>query len=125
MRFLPFHMRSTRLSRLQTDEFALISAIWDKFVENCILCYKPGENITVDEQLFPTKARCRFAQYMVSKPDKFGINFWVAVGLESKYMLNAISYLGKNEIRPATQRLSGSVGINSPVALQLRPPPPK
>ena len=52
MRFGRFDMRSTRLSRLQTDKFGLISAIWDKFLENCIVFYKPGENITVDEQLF-------------------------------------------------------------------------
>ena len=27
---------------------------------NGIVCYKPGDNITVDEQLFPAKACCRF-----------------------------------------------------------------
>ena len=111
MRFLRFDLRSTRLSRLQTNKFALISSVWDKFVENCIDCYKPGENITVDEHLFPTKARCRFTQYMANKPDKFGIKFWRAVNLESKYILNAIPYLGKDETRPATQRLSESVVI--------------
>ena len=111
MRFLRFDLRSTKLSRLQTNKFALISAVWDKFVENGIVCYKPGENITVDEQLFPTKARCRFTQYMANKPDKLGIIFWIAVDLESKYILNAIPYLGKDETRPATQRLFESVVI--------------
>ena len=42
--------------RIVSYSFALISAIWDKFFKNCIVCYKPGENIAVDEQLFPTKA---------------------------------------------------------------------
>ena len=111
MRFLRFDLRSTKLSRLQTNKFALISAVWDKFVKNCIDCYKPGENITVDEQLFPTKARCRFLQYMANKPDKFGIKFWIAVDLESKYILNAIPYLGKDENRPVTQRLFEGVVI--------------
>ena len=111
MRFLRFDLRSTRLSRLQTNKFALISAVWDKFVENSIVCFKPGENITVVEQLFPTKARCRFTQFMANKPDKFGIKFWIAVDLESKYILNAIPYLGKDETRPGTQRLSESVVI--------------
>ena len=50
IRFLQFDMRSTRLSRRQTDKFALIFAVWDKFIENCIVCYKPGENIKMDEQ---------------------------------------------------------------------------
>ena len=111
MRAHRYDMPNTRLSRLQTNKFALISAVWDKFVKNCMFCYKPGENITVDEQLFPTKARCRFTQYMANKPDKFGIKFWLAVDLESKYILNGIPYLGKDETRPATQRLSESVVI--------------
>ena len=111
MRFLRFDMPSTRLSRLQTDKFALISAVWDKFIENCIACHKPRKNIAVDEQLFPTKACCRFIQYMANKPDKFGIKFWLAVYVEFKYIPNIIPYLGKDEARPATQRLSESVVI--------------
>ena len=50
-----------------------------------------------------------FTQYMPNKPDKFGIKFWLAVDEESKYILNAIPYLGKDESRPSTQRLSDNV----------------
>ena len=109
MRFLRFDVRSTRSARLQTDKFALISDIWNRFVDNSISCYKPGDNITIDEQLFPTKSRCRFTQYMPNKPDKFGIKFWLAVDVESKYILNALPYLGKDELRPPTERLSDNV----------------
>ena len=49
MRFFRFDTQSARLSQFQTNKFALISAVWDKFIENCIACYKPGENLTVDE----------------------------------------------------------------------------
>ena len=87
MRFLRFDLRSTRSALLQTDRFALIFDIWNRFVDNSISCYKPGENITIDEQLFPTKSRGRFTQYMLNKPDKFGIKFWLAVDVESKYIL--------------------------------------
>ena len=104
-------MRTTRLSRLQKDRFALISAVWDKFIENCIVCNKPAENITMNEQLFPTKACCRFIQYMANKPDKFGIKFWLAVDVEFKYIPNAIPHLGKDKARPTTQRLFESVVI--------------
>ena len=48
---------------------------------------------------------------MANKVDKDGIKFWLAVGVESKYILNAILYLGKNEARPTIQRLSESVVI--------------
>lgn len=76
LRYIRFDKRNQRSQRLQTDKFALVSAIWDKFIENSQNCFKPGAYITVDEQLFPTKARCRFTQYMPNKPHKFGIKFW-------------------------------------------------
>ena len=48
---------------------------------------------------------------MTKKSDKFGIKFWLAADVEFKYIPNAIPYLGKDEARPATQRLSESVVI--------------
>ncbi|KAF2887332.1 hypothetical protein ILUMI_18841 [Ignelater luminosus] len=68
-----------------------------------------GKNITVNDQLFPTKVICRFTQYMPNKPDKFGIKPWIAVDTKSKYVLNAFSYLGKDETRPQDQTLSKNV----------------
>ena len=111
MRFLRFHLRSTRSARLQTDKFAVISNIWNRFVDKIISGYKLEENNTIHEQLFPTKSRCRFTKYMPHKPDKFGIKFWIAVNVESKYILNAIPYLGKNDSRPSTQRLYDKIVI--------------
>ena len=100
LRFLRFDLKTTRSERLINDKFCLISEIWDMFIENSILCYKPGPFITVDEQLFPTKARCRFTQYMPNKPDKFGIKFWIAADADTKYIVNGFPYLGKDEMRP-------------------------
>ncbi|KAL2722920.1 piggyBac transposable element-derived protein 4-like, partial [Vespula maculifrons] len=39
------------------------------------LLQKPAMNLIVNEQLFPTKVKCRFIQHMPDKPDKFGIKF--------------------------------------------------
>ena len=72
MRFIRFDKRSESKQRLRSDKFALISTIWDEFIRNSQNCYKPGTNITVDEQLFPTKARCRFTQYITNNEQKFG-----------------------------------------------------
>ena len=105
MRFIRFDNKTERSQRLRTDKFALISDIWDRFVQNSQISYKPGEYITVDEQLFPTKARCRFTQYMPNKPDKFGIKFWLAADVRSKYVVNAYPYLGKDENRCASTPL--------------------
>ena len=109
MCFLRFDSRSTGSARLQTDKFALMLDIWNKLVDNSISRCQPGENITIDQQLFPTKSCCRFTKYMPNQPDKFGIKFSLAVDMESKYLLNAIPYLGKNESRPSTSRLSNDV----------------
>ena len=95
-----YEARSLKASeRLQTDKFALISEIWNRFISNSQACYKPYENSSIDEQLFPTKARCRFTQYIPSKPYKFGIKFWLAVDVQTKYILNGFPYMGKDETR--------------------------
>ncbi|XP_073505226.1 uncharacterized protein [Phyllobates terribilis] len=109
MRFLRFDEKSTRSERLQTDKFALFSTVWDRFIDYCIACYKPGPYITVDEQLFPSKTRCPFTQYMPSKPDKYGHKYWLAVDKRSKYLANGFPYLGKDDTRRAEDRLADHV----------------
>lgn len=99
-------IKTIRSERLRTDKFVHIAEVWNRFITNCRAAYKPHENITIDKQLFPSKYRRPFLQYMANKPDKFGIKFWVAADTESKYMLNAFPYLGKDEFRPGNQPLS-------------------
>lgn len=95
LRYIRFDNRNQRSQRLQTDKFALFSAVWDKFIENSQKCYKPGAYITVDEQLFATKARCRFTQNMPNKPHKFGIKFWLASDVQTNICDKWISVLRK------------------------------
>ncbi|RVE58527.1 hypothetical protein OJAV_G00210030 [Oryzias javanicus] len=109
MQHLRFDDKSTRSERVQTDRFAAISSLWGSFATNCISSYNPGRHITVDEQLYPSKTRCTFLQYIASKPDKFGIKFWVACDLKSKYICNVFPYLGKDPSRPSGERLAENV----------------
>ena len=109
MRFLRFDERSTRSARLETDKFALVSAVWNRFIGNCQSCYIPSANVTIDEQLLPSKARCPFTQYIASKPDKFGQKFFLCVDVDSKYLLNGFPYLGKDPNRPTNERLADHV----------------
>ena len=94
---MQFGKKSTRSQRLQTDKFALFSTVWNRFIENGVACYKPGGFLTVDEQLFPSKARCPFTQFMASTPDKYGQKYWLAVGKDGKYVANGFPYVGKDE----------------------------
>ncbi|KAL7841086.1 hypothetical protein SRHO_G00247770 [Serrasalmus rhombeus] len=109
MQHLRFDDMFTRSERAETDKFAAISDVWRSFVTNCIASYNPGRHITIDEQLFPSKTRCCFLQYIATKPDKFGIKFWVACDLKSKYICNVLPYLGKDPSRPNGERLSETV----------------
>ncbi|GBN30593.1 hypothetical protein AVEN_95039-1 [Araneus ventricosus] len=99
--FLRFDHKTERSERLKSDKFALGSALWCPFIENSASCYKPGVNLTVHEQLLPSKPRCPFIQYIPSKPDKFGIKFWLLVCIDSKYVLNGFPYTGVDSERPA------------------------
>ena len=53
---------------------------------------------------------------MPNKPDKFGIKFWMATDVDTKYMLHSIPYLGKDDSRPA------GVKFGEHVVLQLIEP---
>ena len=53
---------------------------------------------------------------MSKKPDKFGIKFWMAADVDTKYMLHSIPYPGKDDSRPA------GVKLNERVLLQLIEP---
>ena len=98
-KYIRFDLRSTRSERIKEDKFCMMSFVLNRFAETSQKSFAPAESLTVDEQLFPTKSRCRFTQYMPNKPDKFGIKFWILADLETKYCLNIIPYLGKDETR--------------------------
>ena len=98
-KFLRFDHREQRRRNLEVDKFALISTVLNRFVDNSQKSYRPAASLTVDEQLFPTKTRCRFTQYMANKPDKFGIKFWILAEVDSKFCYNVIPYLGADESR--------------------------
>ena len=97
MRFLRFDLKTERCRNLLQDKFALVSQLGNSFISNCQKAFIPQWNITVDEQLLPCKAQCKFFQYMGNKPDKFDLKFWVAVDVENKYLYNGFPYVGNND----------------------------
>ena len=55
-------------------------------------------------------------QYMQNKPDKFGVKFWIAADVKTKYMLHSFPYVGKDDSRPA------QVTLGEQVVLRLTEP---
>ena len=116
MKYLRFDLKSERRQNLEKDKFCLASSLWNPFIKNCQKAFRPNAYITVDEQQLPCKARCKFIQYMANKPDKFGIKFWMAVDVETKYLFNGFPYVGKDESR------SGDVSVPTDVVMKLMMP---
>ena len=87
--------------------------LWNPFIENFRKAFRTNANITLDEQLLPCKARCKFIKYMTNKPNKFGIKFCMAADVETKYLFNNFPYVGKDESR------SGDVSVPNDVVIKL------
>ena len=96
IRCLHFDDASTQAQRKINDRFIHIRTIWDTFISNCTNNYNPSSAITVDEQLLAFRGKCLFRMYIPNKPAKYGLKLVMACDVESKYMLNAIPYLGKS-----------------------------
>jgi hypothetical protein len=71
--------------------------VFEKFTENCRNVYIPGEDLTIDETLLGFCGRCMFRTYIPSKAGKFGLKIWSCVEPSTKYLYNAIVYLGKGK----------------------------
>lgn len=100
LKYIRFDDRAQRNARYRNDKFSAIREVFTLFQDAILRLYWPHENITVDEQLFPSRNRCSFLQYMPMKPTKFGIKFWIAADSLSRYVLTIDPYLGKNNDDP-------------------------
>lgn len=91
---LRFDDKSDRVLRI-SDKLAPIRKVWDLFIGNCCSNYKPGPYLTIDEQLLAFRGRVSFKMYIPNKPAKYGLKIMMLCDSGTKYMLNAIPYLGK------------------------------
>ncbi|XP_069805689.1 scavenger receptor cysteine-rich type 1 protein M130-like [Dendropsophus ebraccatus] len=88
---------------------SFISYIWNLFIKNCTKHYHSSENVTVDEQLLAFRERCKFIQYMPSKPAKYGIKFFWMCDAASCYGMNGLIYCGKDVDAPVQKDLCSDV----------------
>ncbi|XP_045450544.1 piggyBac transposable element-derived protein 4-like [Melitaea cinxia] len=96
LRCLRMDDKSLRATLRQDDAFLPVRKVWDIFIDQCRLNYTPGTNLTVDEQLLGFRGRCPFRMYIPNKPNKYGIKFPMLCDAATKYMVNAIPYIGKS-----------------------------
>ncbi|XP_058983469.1 piggyBac transposable element-derived protein 4-like [Musca domestica] len=95
IRYLRMDDKALRPALRPTDAFAPVRKIWDIFIRQCNTSYIPGSHVTIDEQLLGFRGRCPFKIYIPNKPNKYGIKIPMICDSTTKYMFNAIPYLGK------------------------------
>lgn len=95
IRCLRMDDKSLRPLTRQEDPFIPIRKVWELFITQCKLNYSPGEHVTIDEQLLGFRGRCSFRMYIPNKPNKYGIKIPMMCDSGTKYMLNAMPYIGK------------------------------
>ena len=100
IKFCEFCNVNTRDDR-KDDRFGHIHEVWDTFNNRCRELYGLGPQAAIDEMLQTFHGRCRFRQYMPSKPGRYGIKYWILADAENHYCYNAIPYLGKEGDAPA------------------------
>jgi hypothetical protein len=70
----------------------------DRIYENCKRVWKLEKMCTIDEMMIRCKgAYCPLSQYMLQKPQKWGINVWCMACSITKFVWNFAVYCGKNE----------------------------
>ena len=84
--------RQTR--RAEDVKFHKFRDVLDAFKKKIREGLIPGSRLCVDEQLYAYKGRCSFKQFMPTKPNKYGIKFWLFVCVISGYLFDADIYLG-------------------------------
>jgi hypothetical protein len=95
MRFCRFDNHVTREARKATDKLAPIRDLWEMFQASLPRAYKPGSDVTVDEQLVVSRGRFSFRQYIPSKPGKYGIKIFWACDSRTSYPLKGEVYVGR------------------------------
>ena len=118
LRFCRFDDRVTRATRMQDNRLAPISDLWEMFLARLQICYIPGGALTVDEQLIPTRGRCKFRQYMPKKPAKYGIKVFWCCDSETSYPLNGKVYIGREA---AAANVSSKTGTKELVETLVKP----
>lgn len=108
-RVIRFDDKRTRALRQETDHMAAFRYVWDCFLDNCRRRFIPSDCVTIDEQLVPFRGRCKFRQYMPSKPTKYGIKIFWMCDARVPYAIDGTVYTGRQPGQEVQRNLGESV----------------
>lgn len=96
---LRFDDKLTR-PRCREDKLAAFRTVWDLWSNRLELLFNPGRDVCVDEQLVPFRGRCKFKQYIPTKPARYSLKIWAVCDVETSYAWRLQIYTGKAGDRP-------------------------
>ena len=108
-RVIRFDDKRTRALRQETDHMAAFRYVWGCFLDNCRRRFIPSDCVTIDEQLVPFRGRCKFRQYMPSKPAKYGIKIFWMCDARVPYAIDGTVYTGRQPGQEVQRNLGESV----------------
>ncbi|OXA39146.1 Exportin-1 [Folsomia candida] len=79
-----------------TNRFHKLGTILPDIVNNFRRAVNPGEFLTLDEELMPFRGRLSFRQYNPKKRGRFGIESFLLMDAEKKYVLDILPYQGRS-----------------------------
>ena len=74
------------------------------------MLYQPLQNVSVDERMVKSKARCHLVQYMKNKPVKWGFKYLV-IADTTGYTANFDLYTGRETDRSVCWRREVLIGV--------------
>ena len=91
-----------------------IQPLVDHIKAKCFEFYQPRKEVSIDERMVKSKARCHFKQYMRNKPTKWGFKLWVLADMTG-YTVDFDIYTGRS-----TEKSDS--GLSHDVVMQLVQP---
>jgi hypothetical protein len=81
----------------KSDKIYKVSPVFEHLLQKFKHYYVPGQNMSLDEGMIPTKNKLSFKQYIKNKPIRWGIKIFILCDAENGYIVNAEVYTGKQE----------------------------
>ena len=81
-----------------SDPLRKIRPLYELIKDKCSMLYQPLQDLSIDERMVKSKARCHLVQYMKNKPVKWGFKYWV-VADTTGYTVDFDLYTGKQADR--------------------------
>ncbi|XP_025754432.1 piggyBac transposable element-derived protein 4-like [Oreochromis niloticus] len=81
--------------RRHQDKLSAFRKVWDLWTHCLELLFNPDRDICIDEQLVPFRGRCKFKQYIPTKPAKYGLKIWTVCDVKTSYAWRVQLYTGK------------------------------